>query len=90
MIYYFQGDNKSRKGSENLTNTDKLNKAINESGLKKKYIAKQLNITYYGLKLKIDNTNEFLASEIAIMCKLLNINSLKEKEEIFFAKERDK
>lgn len=72
-----------------MTNTKLLNDKIKASGLKKKYIADQLGITYYALQLKIENKNEFKSREILIMCKLLNITSLKEKEEYFFAKKVD-
>ena len=68
-----------------MTNTALLNQLIKESGLKKKYIAEQLGITGYGLQKKIENLSEFKSSEISIMCDLLNINSLKQKETIFFA-----
>lgn len=56
-----------------------------ESGLKKNFIAEQLGLTSYGLKLKTDNVNEFKASEISALCDLLNIKTAKEKESIFFA-----
>lgn len=68
-----------------MTNTDLLNKKIMESGLKKNFIAEQLGLTSYGLKLKTDNVNEFKASEISALCDLLNIKTAKEKESIFFA-----
>lgn len=68
-----------------MTNTVLLNQLIKESGLKKKYIAEQLGITGYGLQKKIENQTEFKSSEIATICNLLNITSLKLKESIFFA-----
>lgn len=68
-----------------MTNTKELLSLIKNSGLKKGYIAEQLKITTYGLQKKIQNDSEFKSSEIAIMCELLNITSLKEKERIFFA-----
>jgi transcriptional regulator with XRE-family HTH domain len=67
-----------------LTNTTKLRELIKNSGLKKKYIAEKLGITTYGLQKKIDNKSEFKSTEIVTLCKLLHINSLSEKEEIFF------
>lgn len=70
-----------------MTNTAKLRKRIEESGLKYKFIAKSLGLTYLGLQKKINNDSEFKASEIAILCKILNINNLQEKEDIFFNKE---
>lgn len=72
-----------------MTDTNKLRSIIKSSGLKQMYIAEKLGITSYGLKLKIDNKTEFKSTEISILCKILNIGTLKEKEEIFFAKEVD-
>ena len=72
-----------------ITNTTKLKKLIDESGLKYKSIAKSMGLTYYGLQKKINNITEFKASEILSLCKILNINNSKEKDEIFFAKQSD-
>jgi hypothetical protein len=72
-----------------VTNTELLNQLIEESGLKKKYIAEQLGITGYGLQRKIENQSEFKSSEISILCNVLNITSLKQKEAIFFANQVD-
>lgn len=68
-----------------MTNTDKLVQIIEESGLKKGFIASKLGLTTYGLQKKIENKTQFKAEEIKKMCIILNISSLKEKEEIFFA-----
>lgn len=73
-----------------MTNTEKLEAAIEHSGLKKKFIAQELEITTYGLQKKIKNNSEFKQTEISRLCKLLNIKTLKEKEEIFFAQAVDK
>ena len=67
-----------------MTNTSLLEQYIEKSGYKKAYIAQQLGISAYGLALKINNKNEFKASEMAILCELLKINA-KDKEAIFFA-----
>jgi hypothetical protein len=66
-----------------VTNTKLLKKKIDLSGYKMKYIAAQLGITYYGLAKKVNNETEFKASEIQILCDLLNVTG-EEKEEIFF------
>ena len=68
-----------------MTNTKMLEKYIERSGYKKSFIAKQLGLTAYGFMLKVNNENEFKASEMAILCELLKID-LKDKEAIFFAK----
>ena len=72
-----------------MTNTIELKKLISESGIKKNHIAKRLGLTHYGLQLKIEGKNEFKQKEIQELCKILNIDSLKKKDEIFFASEVD-
>ena len=68
-----------------MTNTSLLEDYIEKSGYKKSYIAKALGITRSGLFLKCTNKNEFKASEIEILCELLNIG-IADRIEIFFAK----
>lgn len=69
-----------------MTNTELLNKKIQESGFKKSYIAKAIGLkSAYGLAKKIRNETEFKAAEISMLCELLKIESLEEKERIFFA-----
>ena len=67
-----------------MTNTDKLKATIKEKGLKQGYIASQLGITSYGFANKMNNKTEFKATEIQMLCQLLDIKSLEEKESIFF------
>lgn len=68
-----------------MTNTALLEDYIKKSGYKKTHLAKALGISRYGFILKCNNKAEFRASEIDILCKLLNI-SVKERMAIFFAK----
>lgn len=69
-----------------MTNTDLLEKKIDESGYKKSYIAKAIGLkSTFGLSKKIRNENEFKATEINALCELLHIDTLEEKELIFFA-----
>lgn len=68
-----------------MTNTAKLELRIQQSGLKKSYIANALGITLKTLANKIANRCEFKASEIDAICKLLVITDPAEKEAIFFA-----
>ena len=72
-----------------MTNTALLETKINESGLKKSYIAKSMGLSPYGLTLKIRNINEFKASEIDKICSLLGIDSPEERCEIFFTAKVD-
>ena len=69
-----------------MTNTELLKDKIEQSGYKKSYIAKAIGLkSTYGLSLKINNETEFKASEINALCELLKIDSLEEKQRIFFA-----
>ena len=68
-----------------MNDIELLKKKIAESGYKKKYIANQLGLTYAGLQKKVNNNSTFTSTEIAALCKLLKVGSLKEKEAIFFA-----
>lgn len=68
-----------------MTNTKLLEAKIEASGLKKNYIADQLGITYQGFYLKLTGKNEFIASEIQKLTKLLDIPD-KEIKPIFFGK----
>ena len=68
-----------------MTNASLLEEFINNSGLKKSHIAKELGLSRYGFNLKCNNKAEFRASEIEILCNLLNIGT-KDRMAIFFAK----
>jgi hypothetical protein len=70
-----------------MVNTELLNQKIKDSGIKKDYIAKQLGITRSGFYKKATNGSEFTVKEVNIICNLLSITKLTEKESIFFAKE---
>lgn len=67
-----------------MTNTILLEEYISKSGYKKSFIAQTLGITAYALALKINNKSEFKATEIDILCKLLNIG-IEDRMRIFFA-----
>ncbi len=73
-----------------MTDTKELLKVIDESGLRKGYIAERLGITTYGLQRKVENRSQFKAGEIKILCDILNITSLERKEQIFFNEIVDK
>ncbi len=72
-----------------MVNTELLNKKIDNSGLKRAYIAQELNMTRQSLSSKINNSTEFMSCEVQDLCKLLGITKLTEKEAIFFAKRVD-
>lgn len=70
-----------------MTNTELLEQKITDSGYKKSFIAKAIGLkSAFGLSNKIKNKTEFKASEINALCNLLKIESVEEKEAIFFAK----
>jgi hypothetical protein len=75
-----------RQGGEKMTNTKLLEAKIAASGKKKKYLAEKVGLTYAGFRNCCLNKAEFKASQIEILCEELGITSLKEKQEIFFAK----
>ena len=68
-----------------MTDTKELERLIAESGLKKSYIAQVLNLSRQGFKKKCDNKSVFTSVEISMLCRLLKIEKLTEKERIFFA-----
>lgn len=72
-----------------MTDTGLLRKAISDSGIKISAIMEALNIKSYStLRDKINNVRSFTASEITIICRLLNI-STELRERIFFADETE-
>lgn len=66
-----------------MTNTAELLRIIEASGLKKKFIADSLGLTYYGFQRKVENKTEFKASEMDKLCNLLGLDMM-DKERIFF------
>ncbi len=72
-----------------MTDSDTLKALIKSRGLKLKFVAEHLGLTSYGFALKLNNEREFKTSEVAALCDLLEIKSLKEKESIFFKQKDD-
>ena len=77
------------KGGDMLTNTKALLTKIALCGLKQKYVAQKLGISYQSYRRKINNQNEFTASEIVALSETLNLTA-KERDAIFFNKVVDK
>ena len=67
-----------------MTDTKRLNEIIDSSGYKRSYIAKYIGLSPFGLANKINNVYEFKTSEINGLCELLKIDSLEDKDAIFF------
>lgn len=63
-----------------MTDTLKLEFEIRKNGYTKTEIAELLGLSFNGLMLKINNVNEFKASEIQKLCELLHL----EDNSIFF------
>lgn len=72
-----------------MTDVKLLNDKIDESGLKRNFIADQLGITPQGFYLKTSGKNEFTASQIQKLCDILKITAQKEIKAIFFNKKVD-
>lgn len=69
-----------------MVKTEELRSKISESGLKKGYIAEQLGITYAGYALKEKGQNEFTASEIQALRKILSLSD-RDVKRIFLSQE---
>ena len=78
------------QGGDRVTDTAELNRIIKESGFTKSYIARKLGISLFCFQKKRDNKSQFTAEEIKILCDILKIKSLKEKEKVFFAENVEK
>ena len=68
-----------------MTNTELLAEKVKESGLRTAFIADKLGISKAGWYRKLKGKSPFTAEQIQIMCEILHIKSLREKEDIFFA-----
>ena len=68
-----------------MTDTERLQKAIEKSGLKISGIMERMGIKSYAtIQAKIENRQEFKASEIAKLCEILHLTTA-QMNEIFFA-----
>ena len=66
-----------------MIETDLLKKKIEESGYRFNWIAKQRNLSPFGMRKKVNGENEFKVSEVKKISELLNLNE-KERNKIFF------
>lgn len=69
-----------------MTDTALLEKKIQESGKKKGYLARKVNLSLGGFYNCCNNKAEWKASQIDILCDELYITDLNERQAIFFAK----
>lgn len=68
-----------------MTDSKKLKGSIDDSGLKKVFIAEKLGLSYQGYLKKENGQSEFTGKEITILRDLLNLTN-KEVAEIFLSK----
>ena len=68
-----------------MTNKKLLMEKIKVSGKKISYLAEKCGLSRTGFWNCVNNKAEFKTSHIEILCKELNITSLKERMAIFFA-----
>ena len=68
-----------------MTDTKLLKERIVRSGLKLAYIAQCMRLSRAGLYNKIHNRRPFNQYEIDKLCQVLQIDSVHDKEAIFFA-----
>ena len=66
-----------------MTNAAMLNEKIDSSGLKKRYIAEKLHMTYANFWRMLEGGAEFKPSQINILCELLQIRDPEERKQIF-------
>lgn len=71
-----------------MVNTEALRERVKRSGMTYKHIAAELGITAQALRLKITNQNEFVASEIVKISKILGLTK-SERDSIFFNQRRE-
>lgn len=68
-----------------MTNTEEVRKLIKNKGLKLSYIASQIGLSPRAFTLKLENKYSFTVEEVAKLCEVLEIKSLKERDRLFFA-----
>ena len=66
-----------------MTNSELLNKLIDESGLRRTFIAEKMDISKASLSRKIKGERPFNQYEIAKICSLLNITDANVMQLIF-------
>lgn len=72
-----------------MTNTEEIRKLIKNKGLKLSYIASQIGLSPRAFTLKLENKYSFTVEEVAKLCEVLEIKSLKERDRLFFAQKAD-
>ena len=73
-----------------MVNTLLLDEYIKQSGKSKTFLAEKCGISIQSFRMKRINESVFNTDQVKVLCNELNINSLRDKERIFFAKNVDK
>lgn len=68
-----------------MTNKELLENKIKQSGKKISYLAEKVGLSYAGFRNCVTNKAEFKVSQVKILCAELGVESLDERERIFFA-----
>lgn len=68
-----------------MTNVELLEDRIRKSGKKKSYLAERLGLSNAGFRNLCRGKSQFRTGQVQVLCEELNISSLREREEIFFA-----
>ena len=68
-----------------MTNVELLKEKVRMSGMTHTFIADRLGISRGSWYRKLNGKSQFTAMQIQILCGLLHVTSLREKEDIFFA-----
>jgi len=66
-----------------MIDSELLKEKIELSGYRFSWLAKQLNLSTFGMRKKVNGENEFKVSEVKKITELLKLNE-KEREKIFF------
>lgn len=77
--------NRRERRKNALTNTIKLKEIVQESGLKKSFIAQKLGLSLQGYLNKENGLHDFTSSQILILKELLHLTQ-KEVADIFLSK----
>jgi len=70
-----------------MTDLVKLRQIIDDRGYKLTKLAEYLGISRQSMSRKMNGHNSFTAAEISVLCDVLCITRLSDKDAIFFAKD---
>ena len=68
-----------------MIDSKKLEEKIQQSGLKKGYLAERLGVSRATFSALLSNKTEFKVSQIRVLCELLDIHDDETLRAIFFA-----